>query len=55
MAYLFSIVIPIFFLGILSLVVYFLDNNLTDRIGIIATLLLGFIQLVPSIRQQLID
>ena len=48
-----TIFIPIFLLSLLSLAIFFQDNELSNRIGSIATMVLGYIALIPSIKDQL--
>jgi hypothetical protein len=48
-----TIFIPIVMLSLLSLAIFFQDNNLSDRIGLIATMVLGYIQLIPSVKNEL--
>jgi hypothetical protein len=48
-----TIFIPILILAALSLAVFFQGNNLSDRISLIATMVLGFIQLIPSVKNEL--
>jgi hypothetical protein len=48
-----TIFIPMLLLAALSLSIFFQENNLSDRIGLIATMVLGFIQLIPSVKNEL--
>jgi len=48
-----TIFIPIFLLALLSLGIFYQDNNLANRLGSIATMVLGYIALIPSIKEQL--
>lgn len=48
-----TIFIPMFLLALLSLAIFFQSNELSDRIGSIATMILGYIALIPSIKEQL--
>ena len=48
-----TIYIPVFLLSLLSLAIFFQENNLSERIGSIATMVLGYIALIPSIKEQL--
>ena len=48
-----TIFIPIFLLSLLSLAIFFQSNHLSERIGSIATMILGYIALIPSIKEQL--
>jgi hypothetical protein len=48
-----TIFIPILLLAVLSTTIFFQDYDLASRIGSIATLVLGFIALIPSIKDQL--
>ena len=51
--YLITIFLPILMLALLSLAIFFQDSELSGRIGAIATMILGYIALIPSIKQQL--
>ena len=48
-----TIFIPIFLLALLSLGIFFQENDLSNRISSIATMVLGYIALIPSIKEQL--
>jgi len=48
-----TIFIPIFLLALVSLAIFFQDPELSGRVGSIATMILGYIALVPSIKEQL--
>ena len=48
-----SIFIPLFLLALISLAIFFQEPELSGRIGAIATMVLGYIQLIPSIKEQL--
>jgi len=48
-----TIFIPIFMLSLLSLSIFFQSKNIDDKIGSIATFVLGFIALIPSIKDEL--
>lgn len=48
-----TIFIPLFLLSLLSLAIFFQPNDLSDRLGSIATMVLGYIALIPSIKEQL--
>ena len=48
-----TIFIPVFLLSLLSLAIFFQQNDLSNRIGSIATMVLGYIALIPSIKEQL--
>jgi hypothetical protein len=48
-----TIFIPIFLLSLLSLAIFFQQNDLSNRIGSIATMVLGYIALIPSVKEQL--
>ena len=48
-----TIFIPIFLLALLSLAIFYQDNELSSRIGSIATMVLGYIALIPSVKDQL--
>jgi hypothetical protein len=50
-----TILLPNLFLGIISFYIFYFKHNLIERTNIIATLLLGFIQLIPTIKAQLSD
>jgi hypothetical protein len=45
-----TIFIPLLLLALLSLALFFQDNNLSDRIALIATMVLGYIQLIPAVK-----
>jgi hypothetical protein len=48
-----TIFIPIFLLSFLSLAIFFQANDLSSRLASIATMVLGYIALIPSIKEQL--
>lgn len=48
-----TIFIPLFLLSLLSLAIFFQPNDLSARLGSIATMVLGYIALIPSIKEQL--
>jgi hypothetical protein len=48
-----TIFIPLFLLALLSLAIFFQPNELSNRISSIATMVLGYIALIPSIKEQL--
>jgi hypothetical protein len=48
-----TIFTPLFFLDILNFGILFQDKNLEDRIAAIATLVLAFAALIPTIRSQI--
>ena len=48
-----TIFTPIFLLSLLSLAIFFQENALSDRISAIATMILGYIALIPSVKEQL--
>ena len=48
-----TIFIPIFLLALVSLAIFFQEKEMSGRIGAIATLILGYIALIPSIKEQL--
>ena len=48
-----TIFIPIFLLALVSLAIFFQGPDLSGRIGAIATMILGYIALIPSIKEQL--
>lgn len=48
-----TIFIPIFLLALLSLGIFFQSNDLSNRLSSIATMVLGYIALIPSIKEQL--
>jgi hypothetical protein len=50
---LFSIFAPVVFLALLNLIIFFQDPNLATRICSIATLMVAFIALFPTIRAQI--
>jgi hypothetical protein len=47
---LFTIFLPTFLLALLSLAIFFQEPELSGRIGAIATMFLGYIALIPSIK-----
>lgn len=50
---LFTIFLPTFLLALLSLAIFFQESELSGRIGAIATMILGYIALIPSIKDRL--
>jgi len=48
-----SIFFPLWLLAFINLGIFFQDNNLADRIGSIATLMVAFVAMVPIIRHQI--
>jgi hypothetical protein len=48
-----TIFLPVMLLALLSLAIFFQDQDLSGRIGSIATMILGYIALIPSIKEQL--
>lgn len=48
-----TIFIPIELLALVSLAIFFQEPELSGRIGAIATMILGYIALIPSIKEQL--
>lgn len=48
-----TIFIPLLLLALLSLGIFFQQNDLSNRISSIATMVLGYIALIPSIKEQL--
>lgn len=48
-----TIFFPIWLLGVASLVIFFQDFALADRVASIATILLAFIAFMPVIREQI--
>jgi hypothetical protein len=48
-----TIFLPVLLLAMLSLAIFFQEPELSGRIGSIATMFLGYIALIPSIKEQL--
>lgn len=48
-----TIFIPLLCLAIINLGIFFQDNNLADRIASVATLMIAFVALIPTIREQI--
>ena len=48
-----TIFLPMLLLALLSLAIFFQEAELSGRIGSIATMFLGYIALIPSIKEQL--
>lgn len=48
-----TIFLPTLLLALLSLAIFFQEPELSGRIGAIATMILGYIALIPSIKEQL--
>lgn len=48
-----SIFIPLFLLALVSLAIFFQEPNLSGRVDAIASMVLGYIALIPSIKGQL--
>ena len=48
-----TIFLPVLLLALLSLAIFFQEPQLSGRIGSIATMFLGYIALIPSIKEQL--
>lgn len=48
-----TIFLPVLLLAMLSLAIFFQEPQLSGRIGSIATMFLGYIALIPSIKEQL--
>ena len=46
-----TIFIPAFLLALVSLAIFFQEKEISGRIGAIATFILGYIALIPSIKQ----
>jgi hypothetical protein len=45
-----TIFLPVLLLALLSLAIFFQDSDLSGRIGAIATMILGYTSLIPSIK-----
>lgn len=45
-----TIFLPVMLLALLSLAIFFQEQDLSGRIGSIATMILGYIALIPSIK-----
>ena len=48
-----TIFIPVFMLAVLSIALYFPNSSLETEVGAVATMVLAFIALIPSIKAQL--
>lgn len=48
-----TIFAPLWILGWLNLAIFFQDNGLGNRIAEIATLMIAFVALIPTIRDQI--
>lgn len=48
-----AIFIPLWVTGFINLVVFFQDNRLADRMGVIATVSLAFIAFLPTINEKI--
>ena len=48
-----TIFIPLFLLSLLSQAIFFQPNDLTSRLGSIATMVLGYVSLISSVKGQL--
>lgn len=48
-----TIFLPLWLLGIINLGIFFQDENLADRIASIAALMIAFVALIPTIREQI--
>lgn len=48
-----TIFLPLWLLAIINLGIFFQDNNLADRIASIASLMIAFVALIPTIRDQI--
>ena len=48
-----TIFIPLWLLSVINLGIFFQDNALADRIASIASLMIAFVALIPTIREQI--
>ena len=48
-----TIFLPLWFLGVISLGIYFQDNTLAERVASIATVMIAYVALLPVVRGQL--
>jgi hypothetical protein len=48
-----TIFLPLWLLAIINLGIFFQDNTLSDRIASIAALMIAFVALIPTIRDQI--
>jgi len=48
-----TIFLPLWLLAIINLGIFFQDNSLSDRIASIAALMIAFVALIPTIRDQI--
>jgi hypothetical protein len=48
-----TIFLPLWLLAIINLGIFFQDNNLGDRIGSIAGIIVAFVALIPTIRDEI--
>jgi len=48
-----TIFLPLWLLAIINLGIFFQDNNLADRVASIASLMIAFVALIPTIRAQI--
>ena len=49
----FAIYFPLWLLGVIGLGIFFQDTGLADRLGSLAGLMIGYVALLPNIREQL--
>jgi hypothetical protein len=48
-----TIFLPLWLLGIINLGIFFQDNSMDDRIGSISALMIAFVALIPTIREEI--
>jgi hypothetical protein len=48
-----TIFLPLWLLGIINLGIFFQDNSMDDRIGSISALMIAFVALIPTIRDEI--
>ena len=53
MASLATIFFPLWLLTVINLGIFFQDANMADRVGSIASIMVAFVALIPTIRDQI--
>jgi hypothetical protein len=48
-----TIFLPLWLLGIINLGIFFQDHNMDDRIGSLSALMIAFVALIPTIREEI--